>query len=77
MPISLSEEPFDGRDIECPDLMLAVRRFILKAAKGYIYLITKAPTSVNNIKQLCAGLGHQLIKLEEQNDEFHFVIEIK
>ena len=66
---------FDGRKIECPELITAARVFISRAPAGsLLHLITCAPTSVANIRHYCDAMGHALEAQEQAGVEYHFIV---
>ena len=66
---------FDGRKIECPELITAARVFISRAPAGsLLHLMTCAPTSVANIRHYCLATGHTIEAHEDQGGEHHFIV---
>ena len=66
---------FDGRKVECPELITAARVFISRAPAGaLLHLITCAPTSVANIRHYCDSMGHALEAQEQAGAEYHFIV---
>lgn len=68
---------FDGRGIECPDLMVAIRSFINRQTAGaMVHVVTVASTSVNNLMHYCSILDHEICAQNQLGSEFHFMIKL-
>ena len=65
----------DCLGLYCPEPVFRTRQEIDKLAVGEVLeVIADDPAAEEDIKRLVKRLGHQLLELRKEKDQFHFLI---
>ena len=65
----------DCLGLYCPEPVFRTRQEIDKLAVGQVLkVVADDPAAEEDIKRLVKRLGHQLLKLRKEKEEFHFFI---
>jgi tRNA 2-thiouridine synthesizing protein A len=69
------DQELDCLGLYCPEPVFRTRQELDKLAPGQVLkVIADDPAAEEDIKRLVKRLGHQLLQLREERDQFHFVI---
>lgn len=68
----------DARGLYCPEPVMLLHKKIRELASGQFVLVKATdPSTERDIVKFCGFLGHQLIRQEQSEDEYHFLIRKK
>ncbi len=68
----------DARGLYCPEPVMLLHKKIRELASGQSVLVKATdPSTERDIVKFCGFLGHQLIRQEQSEDEYHFLIRKK
>ena len=69
------DQELDCLGLYCPEPVFRTRQELDKLAVGQVLkVIADDPAAEEDIKRLVKRLGHQLLKLRKDGDQFHFFI---
>jgi tRNA 2-thiouridine synthesizing protein A len=69
------DQELDCLGLYCPEPVFRTRQELDKLAVGQVLKVAADdPAAEEDIKRLVKRLGHQLLKLRKERDQFHFVI---
>ena len=69
------DQELDCLGLYCPEPVFRTRQELDKLAVGQVLkVIADDPAAEEDIKRLVKRLGHQLLKLRKERDQFHFFI---
>ena len=69
------DQELDCLGLYCPEPVFRTRQELDKLAVGQVLkVIADDPAAEEDIKRLVKRLGHQLLKLRKDGDQFHFSI---
>ena len=69
------DQELDCLGLYCPEAVFRTRQELYKLAVGQVLkVIADDPAAEEDIKRLVKRLGHQLLKLRKDGDQFHFSI---
>lgn len=69
------DRELDCLSLYCPEPVFRTRQELDKLAVGQVLkVIADDPAAEEDIKRLVKRLGHQLLQLRKERDQFHFLI---
>jgi len=69
------DQELDCLGLYCPEPVFRTRQELDKLAVGQVLkVIADDPAAEEDIKRLVKRLGHQILQLRKERDQFHFVI---
>ena len=68
----------DALGLKCPEPVMLLHNAVRDvAADEIVRLVATDPSTLRDIKNFCEFLGHKLIDVEEQNNQFTFFVQKK
>ncbi len=65
----------DARGLVCPEPVMLLHNAVRDIAVGdYLEVLATDPSTQRDIPRFCSFLGHELIKQQEREGEFHYLI---
>lgn len=69
-------QTLDTKGLFCPEPVMLTQQKLRAMEQGErLQLIASDPATLRDIPKLCHFLGHLLVSQQEQNGEYHFVLE--
>jgi tRNA 2-thiouridine synthesizing protein A len=76
--IPLVHRQIDARDLYCPEPVMLLHKAVRDVGEGQlIELLATDPSTQRDVPKFCHFLGHELLKQEQQETLFRFVIRKK
>ncbi|HBS42513.1 MAG TPA: sulfurtransferase TusA [Oceanospirillales bacterium] len=73
--IDTADRTLDARGLLCPEPVMLLHQVMDEVAEGDVVVVLATdPSTVRDFTRFCSFLGHELIRHEEMDGEFHFLI---